>query len=63
MKFMQILNCLGAEVTCDIESCYTCWNEVDIEEILAVSWMLELPVRDVVKYYSTYLSCTITKII
>ena len=48
---MQILSCLGAEVTCQAEAGYSFWGEVDETEVLTVSWLLDLPVRFVVACY------------
>jgi hypothetical protein len=44
-KSMQILNCLGAIVFCEEEVSYKSMNSIDESEILAVSWLIEKPVR------------------
>ena len=58
---MQILSCLGAEVTCQAESGYSFWGEVDETEVLTVSWLLDLPVRYVVNYYGQFMTSVLTK--
>jgi hypothetical protein len=42
---------LGAEVYCETETGYTCWNQIDEVEVMTVSWLLEMPVRKVVVHY------------
>ena len=58
---MNILNCLGAEVLCEPESGYNYWNEVDEVDVMSVSWILDLPVREVVNCYSEFMATTLTK--